>query len=144
MTPDTKKQAIEKLHAVANKIGFPEKWRDYSSLEIKSGDAVGNSFRSNVFEFHRQMARIGKPVDKQEWFMTPPTVNAYYDPQNNNINFPAGILQPPFYDNNMDMAVNLGAIGAVIGHELTHGFDDEGGKFDAKGNLDNWWSEKDL
>jgi endothelin-converting enzyme/putative endopeptidase len=144
MTPDTKKQAIEKLHAVANKIGFPEKWRDYSSLEIKSGDAVGNSFRSNVFEFHRQMARIGKPVDKQEWFMTPPTVNAYYDPQNNNINFPAGILQPPFYDNNMDMAVNLGAIGAVIGHELTHGFDDEGGKFDAKGNLDNWWTEKDL
>ncbi|HYP09793.1 MAG TPA: M13 family metallopeptidase, partial [Bryobacteraceae bacterium] len=94
-------------------------------------------------EFKRQIAKIGKPVDKKEWFMTPPTVNAYYDPQNNNINFPAGILQPPFYDNKIDEAVNFGGIGAVIGHELTHGFDDEGGRFDAKGNLDNWWTEAD-
>jgi endothelin-converting enzyme/putative endopeptidase len=143
MTPATKKRALEKLHAITNKIGYPEKWRDYSNLEIKKGDAIGNSFRSNIFEFKRQIAKIGKPVDKKEWFMTPPTVNAYYDPQNNNINFPAGILQPPFYDNKMDEPVNYGGIGAVIGHELTHGFDDEGGKFDAKGNLDNWWTEAD-
>ncbi len=144
MTAETKKKALEKLHAISNKIGFPEKWRDYSALEIKPDDAVGNSFRANAFEFKRQMAKIGKPVDKNEWFMSPPTVNAYYDPQNNNINFPAGILQPPFYDNRMDDAVNFGAIGAVIGHELTHGFDDQGAQFDAKGNLENWWTEKDL
>ena len=144
MTPETKKRALEKLHAIANKIGYPETWRSYAPLEIKPGDAIGNSFRANNFEFRRQMAKIGKPVDKKEWYMTPPTVNAYYDPQNNNINFPAGILQPPFFDSKMDVAVNLGGIGAVIGHELTHGFDDEGGKFDAKGNLDNWWTEKDL
>jgi endothelin-converting enzyme/putative endopeptidase len=143
MTPATKKRALEKLHAITNKIGYPEKWRDYSSLDIKKGDAIGNSFRSNMFEFRRQIAKIGKPVDKKEWLMTPPTVNAYYDPQNNNINFPAGILQPPFYDNKMDEPVNFGGIGAVIGHELTHGFDDEGGRFDAKGNLDNWWTEAD-
>ncbi|MGH9632020.1 MAG: M13 family metallopeptidase, partial [Bryobacteraceae bacterium] len=143
MTPETKKQALEKLHAIANKIGYPEEWRDYSALEIKAGDAMGNSLRSNQFEFQRQMRKIGKPVDKKEWFMTPPTVNAYYDPQNNNINFPAGILQPPFYDNKIDDAVNFGGIGAVIGHELTHGFDDEGRKFDAKGNLQDWWTEKD-
>jgi putative endopeptidase len=143
MTPATKKRALEKLHAITNKIGYPEKWRDYSNLEIKRGDAIGNSFRSNNFEFKRQIAKIGKPVDKKEWFMTPPTVNAYYDPQNNNINFPAGILQPPFYDNKMDEPINYGAIGAVIGHELTHGFDDEGGRYDAKGNLDNWWTEAD-
>jgi len=143
MTPTTKKRALEKLHAIANKIGFPEKWRDYSGLDIKKGDALGNSFRSNTFEFKRQIAKIGKPVDKKEWYMTPPTVNAYYDPQMNNINFPAGILQPPFYDSSLDDAINYGAIGAVIGHELTHGFDDEGGRFDAKGNLDNWWTEAD-
>jgi endothelin-converting enzyme/putative endopeptidase len=143
MTPETKKRAAEKLHAITNKIGYPEKWRDYSALEIRAGDAMGNSLRSNTFEFRRQIAKIGKPVDKQEWYMTPPTVNAYYDPQNNNINFPAGILQPPFYDNKMDTPVNMGGIGAVIGHELTHGFDDEGGQFDAKGNLANWWTEQD-
>ncbi|MBC7928807.1 MAG: M13 family metallopeptidase [Bryobacteraceae bacterium] len=144
MTPETKKKALEKLHAITNKIGFPEQWRDYSPLDVKAGDALGNSFRANMFEFRRQMAKIGKPVDKKEWFMSPPTVNAYYDPQNNNINFPAGILQPPFFDVKIDDAVNFGAIGAVIGHELTHGFDDEGSQFDAKGNLDNWWTEKDL
>lgn len=143
MTPETKKRAMEKLHAIANKIGYPEKWRDYSALEIRKGDAIGNSLRANEFEFKRQVAKIGKPVDKSEWFMTPPTVNAYYDPQNNNINFPAGILQPPFYDNKIDDAVNFGAVGAVIGHELTHGFDDQGSQFDAAGNLKNWWTEKD-
>lgn len=143
MTPATKKRALEKLHAITNKIGYPEQWRNYTPLEIKKGDAIGNSFRSNMFEVKRQIEKIGKPVDKKEWFMTPPTVNAYYDPQNNNINFPAGILQPPFYDNKLDEAVNFGGIGAVIGHELTHGFDDEGGRFDAKGNLENWWTEAD-
>lgn len=143
MTPATKKKALDKLHAISNKIGFPENWRDYSSLQIRKGDAIGNSFRSNTFEFKRQIAKIGKPVDKKEWLMTPPTVNAYYDPQNNNINFPAGILQPPFYDIKMDEAINYGAIGSVIGHELTHGFDDEGGRFDAKGNLENWWTDED-
>lgn len=143
MSAETKKRALEKLHAISNKIGYPEIWRDYSALTIRPGDAIGNSFRANTFEFRRQMAKIGKPVDKKEWYMTPPTVNAYYDPQNNNINFPAGILQPPFYEVKLDPAVNFGAIGAVIGHELTHGFDDEGSQFDAKGNLDNWWSEKD-
>jgi putative endopeptidase len=142
MTQDTKKRALEKLHAISNKIGYPEKWRQYD-FEVKKGDPLGNSWRANTFEFKRQMSKIGKPVDKTEWHMTPPTVNAYYDPQNNNINFPAGILQPPFYDNKMDDAVNFGGIGAVIGHELTHGFDDEGGRFDAKGNLDNWWTEAD-
>ncbi|HUS04775.1 MAG TPA: M13 family metallopeptidase [Bryobacteraceae bacterium] len=143
MTPATKKRALEKLHAITNKIGFPEKWRDYSALTIQKGDALGNSTRANTFEFQRQLAKIGKPVDKTEWFMTPPTVNAYYDPQLNNINFPAGILQPPFYDNKLDDAVNFGGIGAVIGHELTHGFDDQGRQFDAKGNLADWWTEAD-
>jgi endothelin-converting enzyme/putative endopeptidase len=142
MTPTTKKRALEKLHAMSNKIGFPEKWRQYT-FDVTKGDLLGNSQRANVFEFKRQMAKIGKPVDKSEWLMTPPTVNAYYDPQNNNINFPAGILQPPFFDIKMDDAVNFGGIGGVIGHELTHGFDDEGGRFDAKGNLDNWWTETD-
>ncbi len=143
MTPETKLRAAEKLHAIADKIGFPDKWRDYTALDIQKGDLVGNSMRANSFEWKRQMAKIGKPVDKSEWYMTPATVNAYYDPQNNNINFPAGILQPPFYDNKIDLAVNLGGIGAVIGHELTHGFDDQGSQFDAKGNLANWWSDKD-
>ncbi len=143
MTPATKKKAFEKLHAVADKIGYPDKWRDYDNLKIQAGDALGNSLRANVFEFQRQLDKIGKPVDKMEWQMTPPTGNAYYDPQMNNINFPAGILQPPFYDNKMDDAVNYGGIGAVIGHELTHGFDDQGRQFDAKGNLTDWWTEAD-
>lgn len=143
MTPATKQKAMEKLHAIANKIGYPEKWRDYSTVKIVRGDALGNSARASTFEFHRQLAKIGKPVDRLEWQMTPPTVNAYYDPQMNNINFPAGILQPPFYDNRADDAVNFGGIGAVIGHELTHGFDDEGRQFDPKGNLRDWWTERD-
>ena len=143
MTPTTREKAIEKLHAVANKIGYPDKWRDYSALNIVRGDALGNSFRSNEFEFNRQLQKIGKPVDRSEWQMTPQTVNAYYDPQMNDINFPAGILQPPFFNRSADDAVNYGAIGAVIGHELTHGFDDQGSKFDKNGNLDDWWTPAD-
>jgi len=143
MTPATKKRALDKLHGVTNKIGYPDKWRDYSALRIVRGDALGNSLRSNEFEMNRQLQKIGKPVDRQEWGMTPPTVNAYYDPQMNNINFPAGILQPPFFDKQADDAINYGAIGAVIGHELTHGFDDEGRQFDAQGNLDDWWTTAD-
>ena len=143
MTPETKKQALDKLAHIENKIGYPDKWRDYSKLEIIRGDALGNSLRANVFEFDRELNKIGKPVDRSEWGMTPPTVNAYYNPQENNINFPAGILQPPFYSPNIDDAVNFGGIGAVIGHELTHGFDDQGSQFDADGNLHDWWTKKD-
>jgi endothelin-converting enzyme/putative endopeptidase len=143
MTPETKAKAIEKLHAITNKIGYPDRFRDYSSVKIVRGDAVGNSERASQFEFQRQLNKIGKPLDRQEWQMTPPTVNAYYDPQMNNINFPAGILQPPFFDVKLDDAVNFGAIGAVIGHELTHGFDDEGRQFNAQGNMKNWWTGKD-
>jgi putative endopeptidase len=143
MTPVTRKRALEKLHGVANKIGYPDKWRDYGLLEIRAGDALGNSHRANIFEFQRQLNKISKPVDKKEWLMSPPTVNAYYDPQNNNINFPAGILQPPFFDAKIDDAVNLGAIGAVIGHELTHGFDDQGRQYDAEGNVKDWWTPAD-
>jgi predicted metalloendopeptidase len=143
MTPATKQKAMDKLKAITNKIGYPEKWRDYSSVAIKRDDAVGNGFRADQFEFQRQLNKIGKPVDRLEWNMTPPTVNAYYDPLMNNINFPAGILQPPFYDNKMDDGVNFGGIGMVIGHELTHGFDDEGRQFDAHGNMQDWWTPAD-
>jgi endothelin-converting enzyme/putative endopeptidase len=143
MTETTKKQALIKLDAIQNKIGYPNKWRDYSTLKIVRGDALGNSLRANAFEVHRQLNKIGKPLDKQEWGMTPPTVNAYYNPLQNNINFPAGILQPPFYDFKADDALNFGGIGAVIGHELTHGFDDEGRQFDAQGNLHDWWTPQD-
>ena len=143
MSDDTKKQAAVKLRAVANKIGYPDRWRDYSSLEIVRDDALGNSLRSNTFGYRRQLAKIGKPVDKTEWFMTPPTVNAYYNPFENNINFPAGILQPPFFIKAADDAVNFGAAGAVVGHELTHGFDDQGRRFDADGNLRDWWTPAD-
>ncbi|HEY7171235.1 MAG TPA: M13 family metallopeptidase [Vicinamibacterales bacterium] len=143
MTADTKKQALAKLHAVMDKIGYPEKWRDYSALTIERGDALGNSQRANAFEFHRELSKIGKPLDKTEWSMTPPTVNAYYNPLQNNINFPAGILQPPFYSASHDAAVNYGGAGAVIGHELTHGFDDQGRQFDAQGNLKDWWTASD-
>jgi endothelin-converting enzyme/putative endopeptidase len=144
MSPATKVRAHEKLAAVANKIGYPDKWRDYSKLIVKPTDAVGNQLRANDFENDRQLNKIGKAVDRAEWEMTPPTVNAYYDDSMNNINFPAGILQPPFYDPSQDIAVNYGHAGAVIGHELTHGFDDEGRKFNAKGNLDDWWTPQDL
>ncbi|HEY1940152.1 MAG TPA: M13 family metallopeptidase [Candidatus Angelobacter sp.] len=143
MSPVTKKQALIKLAAIRNKIGYPSKWRDYSALKIERGDAFGNSVRSNSFEIHRQLNKIGKPLDKQEWQMTPPTVNAYYNPTENDINFPAGILQPPFYDFKADDALNFGGMGAVIGHELTHGFDDQGSLFDPEGNLKNWWTPED-
>ena len=143
MTPATRQAALVKLKAITNKIGYPDKYRDYSAVTIKRDDAIGNGFRADEFEFQRQVDKIGKPVDRLEWAMTPPTVNAYYDPQMNNINFPAGILQPPFYDNGMDDAVNFGGIGMVIGHELTHGFDDQGRQFDAQGNLRDWWTAAD-
>jgi endothelin-converting enzyme/putative endopeptidase len=143
MTPATKQEALLKLKAITNKIGYPDKWRDYSSVVVRRDDAMGNVDRANTFEFQRQVNKIGKPVDRNEWEMTPPTVNAYYDPQMNNINFPAGILQPPFFDKGMDDAVNFGGIGMVIGHELTHGFDDQGRQFDAQGNLRDWWTPED-
>ena len=143
MTPQTKQQALVKLHAVANKIGYPDKWRDYSSVEIRPSDYFGNFYRANEYEYRRELNKIGKPVDRTEWLMTPPTVNAYYDPTQNNINFPAGILQPPFYSNKAGDALNYGAVGAVVGHELTHGFDDEGRQFDADGNLKDWWQKAD-
>jgi endothelin-converting enzyme/putative endopeptidase len=143
MSTATKQQALAKLHGMANKIGYPDKWRDYSKLEIVRGDELGNVERSRKFEFDRQLAKIGKPVDRGEWGMTPPTVNAYYDPQMNDINFPAGVLQPPAFDPNSDAAPNYGDTGGTVGHELTHGFDDEGRQFDAQGNLRDWWTEED-
>src|SRR5579875_1240133 len=143
MSEATKQKALEKLNAIVNNIGYPDKWRDYSSVVITRDDYAGNFTRANAFEVHRQLNKIFKPTDKKDWGMTPPTVNAYYRPDMNDINFPAGILQPPFYSNAMDDAVNYGAIGMVIGHELTHGFDDEGRKFDANGNLKNWWTPED-
>lgn len=143
MTAPTKAKAKEKLHQVADKIGYPDKWRDYSSLEIKRDDALGNSLRARNFEVDFQLAKIGKPVNRGEWGMSPPTVNAYYNSSMNDINFPAGILQPVFYDKNASDATNYGHIGAVVGHELTHGFDDQGRKFDGKGNLSDWWTAED-
>ena len=143
MSPKTKAAALVKLHAVANKIGYPDQWRDYSSVDVISDDYFGNWYRANEFEYRRELNKIGQPVDRGEWQMTPPTVNAYYDPTQNNINFPAGILQPPFYSNKAGDAVNYGAVATVVGHELTHGFDDEGRKFDAEGNLKDWWQKSD-
>ena len=143
MSASTKPKAVEKLHVVANKIGYPDKWRDYGKLEIVRGDEMGNVLRARVFEFNRQLAKIGKPVDHGEWDMTPPTVNAYYNPQMNDINFPAGVLQPPLFDPKSDAAPNYGNTGGTIGHELTHGFDDEGRQFDAQGNLRDWWTPDD-
>jgi putative endopeptidase len=143
MTPETKTKALAKLSSIANKVGYPDKWRDYSALEIVRGDALGNASRAAAFEFHRQLAKIGKPVDRSEWLIPPPTVNAYYNPRINDINFPAGILQPPFYDPKLDAAPNYGAIGSVMGHEMTHGFDDQGRKYDGDGNLHDWWTSAD-
>ena len=143
MSPATKVKAKEKLHAVMNKIGYPDKWRDYSKLEIVRGDALGNQMRANEFDVARDMAKIGKPVDRGEWLMTPPTVNAYYDPQQNNVNFPAGYFQPPFFSDKEDDAANYGDMGSTVGHELTHGFDDQGRQFDKDGNLREWWSKED-
>lgn len=144
MSEATRKQAIIKLDAFLNKIGYPDTWRDYSRLSVDRDSYLTNRMHANAFENERDLRKIGKPVDRMEWAMTPPTVNAYYNPQINEIVFPAGILQPPFFDPNADDALNYGAMGSVIGHEMTHGFDDQGSQFDAKGNLINWWSEADL
>ena len=143
MSPETKEQALKKLHGIRNKIGYPDKWRDYSPLEVKRDDFAGNIARASAFEHRREINKIGKPLDRGEWGMSPPTVNAYYDAQMNDINFPAGVLQPPLYDAKMDAAPNYGDTGGTIGHELTHGFDDEGSQFDANGNLKNWWTKED-
>jgi putative endopeptidase len=143
MSPETKAQALTKLHSIRNKIGYPDKWRDYSSVQITRQDFLGDVARATEFESNRQIGKIGKPVDHSEWGMTPPTVDAYFDPQMNDINFPAGVLQPPLYDTKMDDAPNYGNTGGTIGHELTHGFDDEGSQFDAHGNLKNWWTKED-
>ncbi|HVT96868.1 MAG TPA: M13 family metallopeptidase [Acidobacteriaceae bacterium] len=143
MSPATKQAAIVKLHQVRNKIGYPDKWRDYSSLTIDPHDYFGNVLRARAFEEKRDWAKVGKPVDKSEWFMSPPTVNAGYDPQINDITFPAGVLQPPLYDAKEDDAPNYGDTGGTIGHELTHGFDDEGRQFDGQGNLRDWWTAAD-
>lgn len=144
MSDATKKEAEAKLGTIAQKIGYPEKWRDYSTLTVKRDDLIGNLERNDIFETRRDLAKFGKPVDPMEWGMTPPTVNAYYNPPQNNINFPAGILQPPFYSNSMDAAVNFGGIGVVIGHEMTHGFDDQGSKYDLHGNVRTWFTPEDL
>ena len=143
MTDATKSQAKLKLQAIRNKIGYPDVFRDYTKLDVRTGDLMGNFLRANEFESRRQIAKISKPLDRKEWGMTPPTVNAYYSGSFNEIVFPAGILQPPFFDKNMDDYVNFGSIGAVIGHELTHGFDDQGRKFDPQGTLRDWWTEQD-
>ena len=143
MSEETKRRALEKLQSMANKIGYPDKWRDYRQLEIKRGDHMGNSLRARRFEFDRDLAKIGKPVDRQEWQMTPPTVNAYYDPQKNDDHLPGRFRQPPLFDPKSDAAPNYGNAGSTIGHELTHGFDDEGRQFDAQGNLKDWWTTID-
>ena len=143
MGPETKRKAIAKLAAFNPKIGYPKKWRDYSSLEIRRGDLVGNLERATTFEWRRDLAKLGKPVDRDEWIMTPQTVNAYYNPSQNEIVFPAAILQPPFFNLTADDAVNYGGIGAVIGHETGHGFDDQGSKWDGAGNLNQWWTPAD-
>ncbi|MDB6111768.1 MAG: Neprilysin, partial [Pedosphaera sp.] len=143
MTQDTRTKALAKFDLFTQKIGHPDKFRDYSKVEVRPDDYLGNIQRASVFESRRQLVRVGLPVDKTEWHMTPPTVNAYFNPLQNEIVFPAGILQPPFFDVTMDDAVNYGAIGVVIGHEITHGYDDQGRKYDANGNLNDWWTEAD-
>jgi putative endopeptidase len=144
MTPETREKALYKLHHFGVKVGYPDHWRDYSTLVIKRDDLLGDVQRAQVFEWRRELVRVDQPVDKTEWGMTPPTVNAYNNPQGNEIVFPAAIMQPPFFDANADDAVNYGGIGAVIGHEISHGFDDQGAKFDATGAFNNWWADADL
>ena len=144
MSEKTRQQAILKLDAFVNKIGYPDKWRDYSSLRIDRGSFVVNKMRADVFANRRDLDKIGRPVDRTEWLMTPPSVNAYYNRANNEVGLPAGILQPPYFYSQADDAVNYGGIGAAIGHEISHGFDDQGSRFDAQGNLRNWWTDADL
>jgi putative endopeptidase len=143
MSEETRQRALVKLKGIVNKVGYPDNWRDYSALAVVRGDALGNALRASAFEFRRRLDKIGKPVERGEWGMTPPTVNAYYSERVNDINFPAGILQPPFYDADGDLAANYGGIGAVMGHEMTHGFDDQGRHFDVNGNLTDWWTAAD-
>jgi predicted metalloendopeptidase len=143
MGPVTRAAALDKLAALTVKIGYPDRWRDYSGLEVSRGAYADNVLRARAFETRRELAKLGRPIDRGEWGMTPPTVNAYYNPLMNEIVFPAGILQPPFFDPEADDAVNYGAIGMVIGHEMTHGFDDQGRKYDAQGNLKDWWAPDD-
>ena len=143
MTPATKERALEKLSKITTKIGYTEKWRDYAKLEVKSDDLLGNLMRSAEVEYQRMIDKLGKPVDRTEWYMTPQTVNAYYNPGSNEIVFPAAILQPPFFDFEADDAVNYGGIGSVIGHEISHAFDDQGSKYDGDGNLNDWWTDED-
>ena len=143
LSPETRQQAQTKLKKMRNKIGYPDKWRDYSSIKVSRDDYFGNVTRATEFDLHRQLDQIGKPVDLDEWFMTPATVNAYYNPSMNDINFPAAVLMPPLYDANMDDAPNYGNTGGTIGHELIHGFDDEGRQFDSDGNLRDWWTPGD-
>jgi endothelin-converting enzyme/putative endopeptidase len=143
MTEETKKAALAKLKAITNNVGSPKKWRDYGKLTIARDDFFGNATRTAQLTYSQRIEKIGKATDKTEWGMTTPTVNAFYSPQNNSINFPAGILQTPFFDPRRDMALNYGGVGAVIGHEMTHGFDDQGRKFDGDGNLRDWWTPTD-
>jgi putative endopeptidase len=143
MSPETKQAAVAKLHAITNNVGTPKKWRDYSSVAIATDDYLGNAARASAAAHKRNLAKIGQPTDRSEWMMTAPTVNAFYNPSSNSINFPAGILQMPFFDARRDVAANFGGIGSVIGHELTHGFDDSGRKFDGQGNLRDWWTAND-
>ena len=143
MSPDTREKALVKLASFTPKIGYPDKWRDYDPLEISANDLIGNVRRASLFEARHEWAKLGGPVDRLEWFMTPQTVNAYYNPGMNEIVFPAAILQAPFFDLEADDAVNYGAIGAVIGHEIGHGFDDQGSRYDGSGNLVNWWTDED-
>lgn len=143
MGPQTKQEALQKLAKFTPKIGYPNKWRDYSALQIVKGDLAGNLMRASVFEYQYQLAKLGKPIDREEWEMTPQTVNAYYNPELNEIVFPAAILQPPFFDPDAEEAANYGAIGAVIGHEISHGFDDQGSQYDGDGNLHDWWTKED-
>jgi putative endopeptidase len=143
MTPETKQRAHEKLKAFTPKIGYPDKWKDYSTLFIRRDDLLGNVRRASEWQWNYQLARLDQPVDRAEWQMTPQEINAYYNPSNNEIVFPAAILQPPFFDPNADAAVNYGAIGAVIGHEMGHGFDDQGRKFGPSGALQDWWTARD-
>jgi len=144
MTPDTKARAHGKLATFTTKVGYPDKWKDYSALEVRRDDLIGNVRRASLWQWQYQVARLDKPVDRSEWQMTPQEINAYYNPLNNEIVFPAAILQPPFFDPNADDAVNYGAIGAVIGHEIGHGFDDQGRKFGPDGSLQDWWTPQDV